>query len=243
MRQVESRFSEKTYGVRRTLPAMVFTWLLLVQVPLQAQVSTTSMIDGTVSDPTGSAIAGAKVTITNSASHATWETVSNSIGSFSRVGLGSGQYEVSITTPGFKTFREIGIGLEAAGVYSVTAVMQVGNTDTAVTISASGTAVQTASAEVSSTVGAEETEALPLNGRNYQGLGSLMPGVINNSPVAGLGTGGFNTTNSLNVNGQGLGGSLYLLDGVWNTSSENHNQINIMPNPDSIAEVKVLQNN
>jgi hypothetical protein len=57
------------------------------------------------------------------------------------------------------------------------------------------------------------------------------------------GVGGFNTTNVLNVNGQGQGGSLYLLDGVWNVSSENHNQTNIMPNPDSIAEVKVLQNN
>jgi hypothetical protein len=112
-----------------------------------------------------------------------------------------------------------------------------------VTVMASAASVQTGSAEISSTVSGEETEALPLNGRNYQGLGSLMPGVYNNSPVAGLGTGGFNTTNALSVNGQGLGGSLYLLDGVWNTSSTNHNQTNIMPNPDSIAEVKVLQNN
>ena len=82
-----------------------------------------------------------------------------------------------------------------------------------------------------------------MNGRNYSGLGSLMPGVVNNSPMSPPGTGGFNTTNVLNVNGQGQGGSLYLLDGVWNVSSENHNQTNIMPNPDSIAEVKVLQNN
>ncbi len=70
-----------------------------------------------------------------------------------------------------------------------------------------------------------------------------MPGVVNNSPMSPPGVGGFNTTNVLNVNGQGQGGSLYLLDGVWNVSSENHNQTNIMPNPDSIAEVKVLQNN
>ncbi|HEY3839534.1 MAG TPA: hypothetical protein VGL72_23345, partial [Bryobacteraceae bacterium] len=84
---------------------------------------------------------------------------------------------------------------------------------------------------------------MPLNGRNYQGVGSLMPGVVNTSPVAGMGTGGYNTFNSLNVNGQGLGGSLYLLDGVWNSATLVHNQTNIMPDPDSIAEVKVLQNN
>src|SRR6516165_11960121 len=97
-----------------------------------------------------------------------------------------------------------------------------------VTVMASAASVQTGSAEISSTVSGEEVEALPLNGRNYQGLGSLMPGVINTSPVAGMGTGGFNTFNSLNVNGQGLGGSLYVLDGVWNSSCANHNQTNIM---------------
>ncbi|HKE21112.1 MAG TPA: carboxypeptidase regulatory-like domain-containing protein [Bryobacteraceae bacterium] len=242
MRHVESRSSQQMCA-RWTLPAMLAAGLLPLQAPLHAQVSTTSMINGTVTDPSGSAVAGAKVTITNSASEAKWETISNSVGSFSQPGLGTGQYEVSITSPGFKTFREVGIALESAGVYTVTAVMNVGDTSAAVTVSASATAVQTSSPEISSTVSAEETEALPLNGRNYEGLGSLMPGVYNNSPVAGLGTGGFNTTNALSVNGQGLGGSLYLLDGVWNTSSENHNQTNIMPNPDSIAEVKVLQNN
>ena len=242
MRQVESRSSGKAFGVRKMLLGTV-ACLLLLQVPVPAQVSTTSMINGTVSDPSGSGVAGARVTITNSASGAKWETVSNNIGSFSQVGLTPGQYEVSIANPGFSTFKETGIALESAGVYTVTAVMKVGDTNSSVTVSASAAAVQTTTAEISSTVSGEETEALPLNGRNYSGLGSLMPGVVNNSPMSPPGTGGFNTTNVLNVNGQGQGGSLYLLDGVWNVSSENHNQTNVMPNPDSIAEVKVLQNN
>ena len=242
MRQVESRSSRKPPAARNTLLATV-ACLLLLHVPVQAQVSTTSMINGTVSDPSGSAIAGAKVTITNTASGASWETVSNYIGSFSQVGLAPGQYEVSIASPGFNTFKETGIALESVGVYTVTAVMKVGDANASVTVSASVAVVQTTTAEISSTVSGEETEALPLNGRNYSGLGSLMPGVVNNSPMSPPGTGGFNTTNVLNVNGQGQGGSLYLLDGVWNVSSENHNQTNIMPNPDSIAEVKVLQNN
>ena len=197
--------------------------------PALAQIATTGMISGTVSDPTGSAIAGAQVTITNTATGAALETVSNSTGSFTQVGLTAGQYEVAVSHPGFTTFRETGIALESVGEYAVTAVLKVGAESSAVTVSAGATAVQTTTPEISSIVSAEETEALPLNGRNYQGLGSLMPGVVNNSPVAGLGTGGFNTANAINVNGQGLGGSLYLLDGVWNTSSTNHNQTNIMP--------------
>ena len=218
-------------------------WLAAVRLPVYGQVATTSIINGTVADSSGAAIVGATVTITNRATGAASETRSNSAGSFSQVGLAPGQYDITVAQAGFSQYRETGIALESAGVYAVTAVLRVGDANAAVTVSASAAAVQTTTPEISSTVSGEETEALPLNGRNYQGMGSLMPGVVNTSPVSGLGTGGFNTFNSLNVNGQGLGGSLYLLDGVWNTSSLNHNQTNIMPNPDSIAEVKVLQNN
>ena len=227
----------------RTATTTIVLWLGTLSPAAVAQMATSGAISGTVSDPSGSAIPGAKVTISNTATGATSETVSNSIGSFSQVGLALGHYEVAVSHPGFNAFKETGIFLESVGAYTVNAVLKMGAESAAVTVMASAAAVQTGSAEISSTVSSEETEALPLNGRNYQGLGSLMPGVVNNSPVAGLGTGGFNTTNALNVNGQGLGGSLYLLDGVWNTSSENHNQTNIMPNPDSVAEVKVLQNN
>lgn len=218
-------------------------WLAIIQPTVRAQISTTGIINGTVADHTGSAIAGARVSLTNSATGAVSETVSNSVGSFSQVGLTAGQYEIAIAHPGFNTFKETGITLESSAVYTVNAVMRLGAESTAVTVSASSAAVQTTTAEISSTVTGEEAEALPLNGRNYQGLGSLMPGVINNSPIGALGTGGFNTTTVLNINGQGQGGSLYLLDGVWNTSSTNHNQTIIMPNADSIAEFKVMQNN
>jgi hypothetical protein len=243
MRQVDSRYAHSICSGRRTPIVVLALWSAIIQPAAYAQISTTAIINGTVADPTGSAIAGAKISVTNTATGAVSETVSNTIGSFSQVGLTAGHYEIAVAHPGFSTFKENGISLESSAVYTVNAILKLGAESAAVTILASAAAVQTTTAEISSTVSGEEAEALPLNGRNYQGLGSLMPGVVNNSPVAGLGTGGFNTANALNVNGQGLGGSLYLLDGVWNTSSENHNQTNIMPNPDSIAEVKVLQNN
>ncbi len=205
--------------------------------------TTTGTINGTVADPSGLAVVGAKVSITNTGTRAVTETVSNSAGSFSKVGLPSGHYELAVTSAGFNTFKEVGIYLEPAGVYSVNVALQVGAVTAEVTVSASSAAVQTTTAEVSSTVSGEEVEALPLNGRNYQGMGSLMPGVINTSPQAAMGTGGFNTSNSLNVNGQGSSGSLYTVDGIWNENTGNMTQTTIMPNPDEIEEVKVLQNN
>jgi hypothetical protein len=183
------------------------------------------------------------VSITNTATGAVSETLSNSIGSFSQVALAPGQYEVAVSRDGFSAFKEMGISLESAAVFTVNAVLKVGAESAAVTVLANPVAIQTTTAEISNIVSGEEVEALPLNGRNYQGVGSLMPGVINTSPVAGMGTGGYNTFNSLNVNGAGLGGSLYVVDGVWNTTTIVHNQTTVMPNPDSIAEVKVLQNN
>jgi hypothetical protein len=232
----------RQFGSRRYTPLVIFL-ICLVPPAIHAQLTTTGIVNGTVSDSSGSAIAGARVTIANKATGATSETVTNSVGSFSQVGLTAGQYEVTIAHPGFSTFKETGISLESVAVYTVNAVLRLGAESASVTVSASSAAVQTATPEISSTVSSEEIEALPLNGRNYQGMGSLMPGVVNTSPVAGMGTGGYNTFNSLNVNGQGLGGSLYVLDGVWNSATLVHNQTNIMPNPDSIAEVKVLQNN
>src|SRR5579863_9838911 len=104
MRHVESRRSRWiTFAL----------WLIIIQPAARAQVSTTGMINGTVSDPSGSAIAGAKVTITNSATGAASETVTNSTGEFAQVGLAAGQYQVAVTHSGFTAFKETGIALES----------------------------------------------------------------------------------------------------------------------------------
>jgi hypothetical protein len=208
-----------------------------------AQLTTLGTINGTVIDPSGLAVVGATVSITNIDTGTLSEAVSNAVGAFSKVGLPSGHYDVSVTAAGFNSFKETGIYLDTAAVYTVNVGLQVGSVTTAVTIAANSTAVQTTTAEVSNTVSGQEVEALPLNGRNYQGMGSLMPGVINTSPVAAMGTGGFNTSNALNVNGQGSSGSLYTVDGIWNENTGNMTQTTIMPNPDEVEEVKVLQNN
>jgi hypothetical protein len=90
-----------------------------------------------------------------------------------------------------------------------------------------------------------QVETLPLNGRNYQSLSALMPGVLNTSQGVAQGQGGFATSNSMSINGMGGSGTLYELDGVWNMNTGNMTQTTILPNPnpDSIQEVRTLQNN
>ena len=72
-----------------------------------------------------------------------------------------------------------------------------------------------------------------------------MPGVVNLNvgQSSSQGQGGFNTSNLMSINGMGQNGTLYELDGVWNMNTGNMTQTTILPNPDSIQEVRTLQNN
>jgi hypothetical protein len=246
MNQEDSKcvVAAKSTGLKRVIAiCSVMAGMMLASTLCKAQLSTTGTIDGTVLDQSGAVVPGAKIVITQVETKTVTETVSNAAGRFFQVGLNSGHYEVTIASPGFTSYREANIYLEPTGSYTVNAMMKPGAVATTVTVSGDMAQVQTSTSEVSSTVSGEEAEALPLNGRNYQGLGSLMPGVVNTGVGTAMGTGGYTTTNSLSVDGAGSIGSQYTLDGVWNFDSVEHNQNTIIPNPDEIAEIKVLQNN
>ena len=229
---------------------LAFCVLLAVSTS-HAQITTTGTINGTVVDQSGAIIPGAKITITQIETRTDTQTLSNSSGNFVQVGLNSGHYDVSVSMNGFEVFRETNIYLEPMATYTVHASLRPGSVATTVTVSSAQAQVQTTTAEISSTISGEEAQELPLNGRNFEQLGSLMPGVINSSPVATMGTGGYSTTNSLLVNGgttTGSGGSgetgaIYYLDGLWISSNVVHDENIVTPNPDEITEVKALQNN
>ena len=113
-----------------------------------------------------------------------------------------------------------------------------------VSVVASAAQVQTTTGEVANEVSGTQAATLPLNGRNYQSLpAALMPGVTNLSPDTALGQGGFLTSSVMSVNGMGLSGTQFYLDGIWNMNSGDMDQTTITPNPDTIEEVRVLQNN
>ncbi|HEY6293794.1 MAG TPA: carboxypeptidase regulatory-like domain-containing protein [Terriglobia bacterium] len=217
--------------------------LLLPTTAVWAQLSLTATISGTVTDTTGADVPGAKVTITNEGTGISTETESNTDGTFVAPGLAVGTYKVTVAKEGFQTYVEEHIALHPTVVTTVTAVMKVGQVSTEVTVSASAVQVQTSTPEVSNSVSGNQVQTLPLNGRNYQSLSALMPGVTNTSPDTALNQGGFLTSNVMSINGQGTSGTMYYLDGIWNMNTGNMTQTTVTPNPDTVDEVRVLQNN
>src|SRR6516225_1605683 len=207
------------------------------------QLNITGIIGGTVSDVTGALIPDVKVTLQNEETKSATVTQTSSDGTFSAPGLIVGNYTVTIEKAGFETYSVSGIAVHPAIVTTVTAVLKVGAVATRVEVTANLAQVQTATPEVSSEVSSRQAATLPLNGRNYQSLSALMPGVTNTSPDTALNQGGFLTGNVMSVNGMGLSGTMYYLDGIWNMNTGNMTQTTITPNPDTIQEVRVLQNN
>ncbi len=205
--------------------------------------SASSTLNGSVQDKSGAYIAEANVRITNQGTGVRLETMTNAEGNFSMPGLQSGTYEVTVTRPGFQTFTEKDIFIGPSVARTVNVSLGIGEVETTVTVEASGAQVQLTSSQVSHYVAERQVEELPLNGRNYQSLSALMPGVLNTGVGNSQGQGGFNTSNTMSINGMGSGSTLYLLDGVWNMNTGNMTQTTITPNPDSIQEVRTLQNN
>ncbi len=208
-----------------------------------AQLSTTATISGTVTDSSGAVLPGATVTVEDEGTHIKTVVRSNQDGSFIAPGLPVDSYSVGISKQGFQSYSVTGILLHPATTSTINGTLSPGSVSTGITVTAAAALVETSTSEVANEVDSAEIESIPLNGRNYQGLATVMPGVQNTSEGNALGTGGRSTGNALSVNGLATDKSFYALDGVWNENTGNMGQTTVIPNPDSLQEVRVLQNN
>src|SRR5581483_2849391 len=233
----------KHFVLGRMVSALWFVSCLAFATNGWAQLSTSATINGTVTDASGAVIPQASVVVINEATGVRTTTQTNNDGSFVLPGLVVGTYTVTVSKQGFQTHTEKGVVLHPTAVTTVNAALNVGAVVSEVTVAASAAQIQTATHELSSEVAEEQVATLPLNGRNYQSLSALMPGVTNMNPGVAQNQGGFLTSNVMSINGMGQSGTLYTLDGIWNMNTGNMTQTTITPNPDTVQEVRVLQNN
>jgi hypothetical protein len=217
--------------------------LLVASPTLHAQLSTRATITGTVTDSTGAVVQGAKVTITDNLTKVATVTQTNSAGSYLTPGLTVSTYSVTISKAGFKSYTVTGVELHPTETVEVNGTLAVGAASDTVTVQATSTDVELSTPENASYLSGEQVSSLPMNGRNFEALAGSDPGVVNTSQGSALGTGGRNTSSVLVINGMTVSRTFYALDGVWNENTGNMTANSITPNPDSLEEVRVLQNN
>ena len=151
--------------------------LLAIDVTPTAHAQGLGSIVGTVVDPSGAAVAGAKVTATQSATGVVTETVTNSSGGYVFPALPPTGYDVTISAPGFATYTQRGATLQADQALTVNASLKVGVATSSVTVTTEAPQVDTTTGTISQVVDTARVNQLPLNGRNAAQLTTLTPGI------------------------------------------------------------------
>lgn len=188
--------------------------MLLSALPAFGQAVSGSIV-GNVSDASGATIAGAKVIITEINTGIARTATTNDDGGYVVPYLQPGSYKVEVEKQGFKKFATTGISLSTGQALRVNAALEVGQLSETVQVSSDAVLLQTESADVSQSFEAKKIQELPLNGRNFQNLLTLVPGVVpSNSQI-----GAFDNpqgTQFFQVNGQNNSANNFQIDGVDN---------------------------
>ncbi|MBV8818037.1 MAG: carboxypeptidase regulatory-like domain-containing protein, partial [Acidobacteriaceae bacterium] len=132
---------------------------------------------GTVRDPSGLAIAGATVTAEESSTTARFSVVSSATGDYRLLGLPAGDFVLTITHPGFKTYHRSGLKLHLGDHTGLDVQLELGQTTESVEVNAAAPLLETATGTVDFHVDTEKVQTLPLDGRNFVPLIALSPGV------------------------------------------------------------------
>jgi len=203
---------------------MLVLFLLQASAPcLRAQ--TSASIKGIVTDPTGAPVPSSTVNTKNLETGATRTTSTDDAGRYLLLSLPVGEYEVRVTKAGFQEAVRSGIRLVVGEEASVDLKLQLSEVSAEVRVLGDAPIVSTTTQDVSGLVGEQQIKDLPLNGRSFDLLLPLNPGVVNFTWMKTGGTGISNSTtgNNFAVSGNRPQQNLFLLNGVEYTGAAENN--------------------
>ena len=201
-----------------------------------------SNITGIVSDQSGAVIAGANITLTDSATGATKTTVSGETGLYEIAGLNSGMYNLSVIAKGFQTFLQNGIVVNISATFRVDPRMTVGSESTTVTVQADALTVQSDSNVVSTLINEQQITELATNGRNIVALATLGLGVSGNLPDSNTPT-SVGSSFTISFNGLNQAHNIWLIDGGEAYDRGSGGKSSMMPSQDALGEFQVMASN
>ena len=227
--------------MKRSQCLLIVGLLLLLSAGTALAQRTTATLRGTVTDATGSILPGATVTATQTETGRVHTTQTNQSGVYFLPELPIGSYTVAAELSGFKVASQTNVTLRVADERAVDFMLQPGNVTETVTVEASATPVKLVGGEVSGVITGEQVRELPLNGRNFLQLATLMPGVsapdFLNVKDKGL-LGG----SDLSVSGSDVTSNMWTVDGANNNDVGSNRTLMVYPSLEAIEEFKILRN-
>ena len=229
-------------GARSVLGSMGILGIAatLAAVPARAQ-TPTGEISGVVVDPSGSAVPGVTITLTSAATNAVREVQTNSAGLYVIPAIPPGRYVLKAQISGFRAIERRDIDVQVGSSNRIPITLELGDLTETVEIRGGAPLIQSSSASIGTVIENRSIVELPLNGRNYLQLASLIPGATTNGPSSSQGRqrmGGQRNSFALNVAGQRIHYNHYSLDGIENTDL-NFNSYMLLPSVDALQEFKV----
>jgi len=215
---------------------MVLCMAVLFATDAMAQQATAKIV-GTITDPQGAVVIGVKVTVTNTATNVSTETTSDKGGFYQVLNLPIGTYKIAARPEGFRPLEVITSPLEINQSFRADLKLQVGTVNEQVLVEAQVSGVETVNPTIGQSVTSRPIVNLPLNGRNVLSLALLQPGVSEDNPDDEVSSG-----QGFSVAGGRSDSITYLLNGGLNNDLL-ANGVVLNPNPDSIAEFRILTSN
>ena len=190
----------------RRVPALLLLLLLSSTPALRAQ-STNASLTGRVTDPSHALIADAHIAAINSATDIHYETSTNASGAYYLTNIPPGMYQIEIQKSGFKRLIKPDVTLHVQDAIELNFELALGSTSETIRVEAGAPPVNTESATVSTVIDHTFVQNLPLNGRSFQTLIMLTPGVVVTATA-------FDDQGQFSVNGQRADANYFTVDGV-----------------------------
>jgi len=222
--------------------SLLIAFALLLAVPFAAHAQVvTAAVRGSITDEQGAAVAGAEVTMANAAIAFSRAVTSGADGTYNFPDLPLGLFKIRVTHAGFKSTEQTGITLHANDSLVINISLKVGAVSEQITVEASAVAVETTSGELSGLIQSNQVAELPLNGRNFMELLTLIPGVAPQESFS-LTNKGLKGASDVSISGGSSNANQWLVDGANNNDTGSQRTILIYPSVDSIEEFKIERN-
>jgi len=219
--------------------ATLLSMFLLFAGSLTALAQTSGTIQGTVTDPSGAAVAGAKIVVRNEGTGEERTTQTDSAGAYQVAALPVGNYQVELQAQGFQGQILKGLVLQVSQTVVQNVQLAVGGVTQEVTVTAEAGAIESGTITVGQVIDRKTVQEIPLNGRHFVDLGLLIPGTVTppqngflTAPLRGQGSFAINTAGNREdtVN--------FMINGV-NLNDMVQNQITFQPSINTVQEFKV----